>query len=175
MTPTDDRQLPSALAAVAAITFDYADGEGVDFEPYPAFWSADETTEWIRAWTGNRGLTGEEWRVFGMDGTGGQGAFWLTRLNRPLSDQPIVFLGSEGETGAVARDLHSFLWLLADGMGPYEAINPRQRDRAPRPNPELAAIAERFAPAARQSAATVISLAIEEFPAFDEMIKERCR
>ena len=175
MTSPDHRQLPPALAAVAAIAFDCADGEGVDYEPYPAFLSAAETTDSIRAWTGNNTLTGENLRIFGMDGTGGEAAFWLVRADQPLTAQPIVFLGSEGETGVVARDLDSFLWLLADGMGPYEATDPQIRDRAPRPNPELTAIALQFAQTPRQSAAEVIRAAAEEFPDFEDRMRALCR
>ncbi|GAA2605373.1 hypothetical protein GCM10010304_64130 [Streptomyces roseoviolaceus] len=38
-----------------------------------------------------------------------------------MADRPVVFLGSEGDTAVVARDLNDFLWLLADGYGPLEA------------------------------------------------------
>ncbi|MFI8266555.1 hypothetical protein [Streptomyces sp. NPDC085665] len=77
------------------------------------------STEWFRAWTGNRELIGDRFRVFGQDGTGGYAALWLIRPDRVLVEQPIVFLGSEGETGVVALDLGTFLWLLADGFGPH--------------------------------------------------------
>ncbi|WP_330461667.1 hypothetical protein OIB37_35320 [Streptomyces sp. NBC_00820] len=40
---------------------------------------------------------------------------------RALVEQPIISLGSEGETGIVARNLGAFLWLPADGFGPREA------------------------------------------------------
>jgi hypothetical protein len=33
-----------------------------------------------------------------------------------------VFLGSEGEIGPIACDLADFLYLLAGGVGPYEAV-----------------------------------------------------
>ncbi|MET7526225.1 SMI1/KNR4 family protein [Streptomyces sp900116325] len=175
MTPTADRQFPAALALAMAVPFDYAGGDGVDFEPFAAFLPTDETTDWFRAWTGNGELNGDDFRVFGRDGSGGFAAFWLVRPNRVLFDQPIVFLGSEGETGVVARDLGDFLWLLADGLGPWEAATPYERDRVPRPSQELAAIAERFAPGRCRSAAAVIELAAEEFPDFDDIIMELCR
>ncbi|MCY0938767.1 SMI1/KNR4 family protein [Streptomyces sp. H34-S4] len=62
-----------------AVRFGYEDGNGVDFEPFPAFLSAAETTEWFQAWTGNGELDGREFRAFGQDGTGGYAAFWLIR------------------------------------------------------------------------------------------------
>lgn len=158
-----------------AVPFDYAGGDGVDFEPFAVFLSAEETTDWYRAWTGNAELSGDDFRVFGQDGSGGYAAFWLVRPNRALVDQPVVFLGSEGETGVVARDLGDFLWLLADGLGPWEVATPCERDRVPRPNQELAAVAERFASGRRRSAAAVINLATKEFPDFDDTILQLCR
>ena len=41
----DDRRFPAALAAALAHAFDYDDGDGVDFEPFDAFVSAEETTD----------------------------------------------------------------------------------------------------------------------------------
>lgn len=175
VTLTDDRQFPDALAAALAVPFEYAGGDGVDFEPFTAFLSAEETTGWFRAWTGNGELSGHDLRVFGQDGSGGYAAFWLVRPGRPLADQPVVFLGSEGETGVVAQDLASFLWLLAGGFGPWEAATSYEPDWTPHPSSELAAVAERFAPDRRQAAATVIEQATAEFPDFDDTIMELCR
>ncbi|MGW1886666.1 SMI1/KNR4 family protein [Streptomyces sp. NPDC001970] len=158
-----------------ALPFDYNGDDGVDFEPFPAFLSTAETTDWLRAWTGNGELSGDDFRVFGQDGSGGYAAFWLIRPNRALIDQPVVFLGSEGETGVVARDLGDFLWLPADGLGPWEAATSYERDRVPRPDQELTALAERFAPGRRRPAAAVIEQATWEFPDFDDTIMELCR
>ncbi|MFI2431741.1 hypothetical protein [Streptomyces sp. NPDC018693] len=71
-------------------------------------------------------MSGDAFRVFGRDGTGGYAAFRPVRPVRPdaeLVDQPVVFLGSEGKTGVVARNLSDFLWVLADGLGPLEATD----------------------------------------------------
>jgi hypothetical protein len=122
MTENEDRLFPAGLAAAMAVRFDYAGGDGVDFEPFEAFLSADETTEWFRAWTGNSELDGNDFRVFGQDGTGGYAAIWLARSGHLLAEQPVVFLGSEGETGLIADNLGAFLWVLADGVGPLEAV-----------------------------------------------------
>ncbi|MEU9982430.1 SMI1/KNR4 family protein [Streptomyces sp. NPDC050856] len=175
MTLPDDLQFPAGLAAAMATRFDYAGGDGVDFEPFTAFLSAEETTDWFRAWTGNGELCGDDFRVFGQDGSGGYAAFWLVRPGLPLADQPVVFLGSEGETGVVARDLGAFLWLLADGFGPWEAVTQYEPDWTPRPNDELLAVAERFASDQHQPAATVIEQAAAEFPDFDDTIMDLCR
>lgn len=175
MTHTSDRQFPVALAAALAVPFDYADGKGIDFEPFPDFLSAEDTTDWFRAWTGNTELSGDDFRVFGQDGTGGYAAFWLIRPGRPLIDQPIVFLGSEGETAVLARDLGDFLWLLSGGVGPWEAATTYEPEWTPHPNQQLAAVAERFAPGRRQPATAVIEQATREFPNFDDTIMELCR
>jgi hypothetical protein len=81
--------------------------------------------------------------------------------------------GSEGETGVVARNLDSYLWLLATGFGPYEAMMyPRVEHD---PQADARQIAERWAPSARQSAVDVIGTARDEFPDFDEMMESLCR
>ncbi|MFD9068183.1 SMI1/KNR4 family protein [Kitasatospora purpeofusca] len=175
MTDTSDRQLPVALAAALAVPFDYDDGKGIDFEPFPDFRSAEDTTDWFRAWTGNTELNGDDFRVFGQDGTGGYAAFWLVRPGRPLTEQPVVFLGSEGETGVLARDLDDFLWLLAGGFGPWEAATSYEHGWVPRPNPKLTAVAERFAPDRQQPPTAVIEQAAREFPDFDDTIMDLCR
>jgi hypothetical protein len=177
MAANEDRQFPASLAAAMAVRLECIGEDGVDFEPYESFLAADETTDWLRAWTGNGELNGDGFRVFGQDGTGGYAAFWLVRLGRELAEQPVVFLGSEGEAGVVARDLGAFLWLLADGFGPWEASasDEPEPDWAPQANPDLIAIAEQFAPDRRASAAEIIAQATEEFPDFDDTIMKLCR
>ncbi|MGW6255938.1 SMI1/KNR4 family protein [Streptomyces sp. NPDC055085] len=177
MTSNEDRRFPVALGAAMAVRLDLIGEDKVDFEPYEAFLTAEETTDWFRAWTGNGELDGDEFRVFGQDGTGGNVAFWLIRPGRPLVEQPIVFLGSEGETGVIARNLAAFLWLLADGFGPWEASTTHDPEPgwAPRPNRELAAIAAQFAPDQRAPAAAIVEQATHEFPDFDDTVMERCR
>ncbi|MFI1482944.1 SMI1/KNR4 family protein [Streptomyces sp. NPDC020747] len=175
MTPTEDRQFPAALAAAMAVRFDCAGGDGVDFEPFAAFLSADDATDWFRAWTGNGEVNGDGFRVFGQDGTGGYVAFWLIRPGRALVEQPVVFLGSEGETGVVACSLGAFLWLLAGGFGPWEAATSYEPGWVPHSHRELTAVAEQFAPDHRAPAAAVIEQATREFPDFDDTIMEFCR
>ncbi|CAM5500775.1 SMI1/KNR4 family protein [Streptomyces pilosus] len=172
-TTDDDRTLPPALAELARTEIDYADGEGIDFEPYDAFDPAEETTDWLRQWTGNAGVDGDAYRVFGQDGTGGLAALWSVRPGRPLTEQPVVFLGSEGERGVVAGNLSDFLWMLADGCGPWEALF--HEDRKPRPDAALTALAERHAVTPRRPARTVVAEARAEFPTFAEDIEALCR
>ncbi|MGI5337897.1 SMI1/KNR4 family protein [Streptomyces sp. CA-181903] len=119
-------------------------------------------------------MTGDAFRVFGQDASGGLTAAWLVRPAAPLSAQPVVHLGSEGETGVVARDLPAFLWLLADGFGPCEAVDPLERHHPTRRDPELVATAGRFAPERQQSARAVLAEAAGEFPDFEDTIQRLC-
>ncbi|RFU85414.1 SMI1/KNR4 family protein [Streptomyces triticagri] len=177
MAADEDLHFPAALAAAMAVRLDRIGADGVDFEPFESFLTADETTDWFRAWTGNGALNGDDFRVFGQDGTGGYATVWLIRPGRPLVEQPIVFLGSEGETGVVARNLAAFLWLLADGFGPWEAATAHDPEPGwvPRRDHELAAVAEQFAPDRRAPAVTIIEQATQEFPGFDDAMMELCR
>ncbi|MFF3863254.1 hypothetical protein [Streptomyces sp. NPDC002209] len=97
--------------------------------------------------------------------------------DQALDEHPIIFLGSEGETGVAARGLGAFLWLLAEGFGPWEAATSYEREPGwgPHPNRALAAIAEQFAPDRNAPAAAIVEQAIREFPGFDESIMELCR
>lgn len=172
--PGDDRRFPAALAEVARFEFDYGDeGEGVDFEPYEAFVSAGETTDWLRHWTGNHELDGDAYRVFGQDGSGGLAAVWCVRPGQPLDRQPVVFMGSEGEVGLVAGDLSGFLWVLADGFGPREAA--LYAERAARPDAALAEMAGRHATAPRRPALEIVAEARAEFASFEEDLDGLCR
>ncbi|MFF8512009.1 SMI1/KNR4 family protein [Streptomyces sp. NPDC015492] len=169
-----DRRFPDALAAVARVEFAYGDeGEGVDFEPYSAFDSAEETTDWLRNWTGNHALDGDAFRVFGQDGTGGLAAVWCVRPGQPLVEQPVVFMGSEGERGVVAGNLSDFLWVLADGFGPMEAALYPEWER--RPDGAPAGIAERYATTPRRPAREIVEEARAEFASFSDDIDALCR
>jgi hypothetical protein len=173
-TTGEDRRFPPALADVARIEFDYGEeGEGVDFEPYDAFDSAEETTDWLRNWTGNHELDGGAYRVFGQDGTGGLAAIWCVRPGRPLAEQPVVFLGSEGECGVVAGNLSGLLWVLADGFGPREAAV--DEDREARPDAALTLLAERHATTPCRPAREIIAEAQAEFASFAEDLDQLCR
>jgi hypothetical protein len=169
-----DVKFPKLLTQLHQLEFDYDDGEGIDFEPYQEFQSAEDNADWIQAWTGNKQLTASEYRIFGQDGTGGYAAFWLVRDGKPILEQPIVFFGSEGELGVVARDFYDYLWLLAEGVGPYEAVS-YGADEEGDTNEELAAFAAEHAAAQKKSAAEVLAAAKKEFPDFEKDIRALCR
>ncbi|MFI7650605.1 SMI1/KNR4 family protein [Micromonospora sp. NPDC049460] len=167
--------LPAALREAQDGGFDYAGGDGVDFEPYDSFLTLGETAEWWHAWSGNSSMDGLDLRIFGQDGTGGLAAFWLVRPGEPVDRQPVVFLGSEGETSVVACDLGAYLWLLAGGFGPLEATMWPRHEHRPRPDARRTAIAERYAPQARRTVPEVIEAARAEFPDFERYVDSLCR
>jgi hypothetical protein len=171
----EESALPAALREAQDGGFDYDGGDGVDFEPYDAFRTPAETAEWWQAWSGNPSMGGVDLRIFGQDGTGGLAAFWLARPGEPVDRQPVVFLGSEGEVSVVARDLGSYLWLLAGGFGPLEATMWPRHEHRPRPDARRTAIAERHAPQARRTPAEVIEAARSEFPDFEALVGSLCR
>jgi hypothetical protein len=164
---------PKLLSELHEIEIEYDEDDGIDFEPYQVFQTAEENADWLQAWTGNKTLTGEEYRVFGQDGTGGYAAFWLTRKGVSVPEQPIVFFGSEGDVGVVANDLLDYLWLLAGGVGPMEAV---ERVNPKRPaNADFTAFAEKHAKARKKTPREVIDIARKAFPTFEADIRALCK
>jgi hypothetical protein len=174
MTTEDGHRLPPALAEVAAVGFDHDHGDGVDFEAYDVLDPAEDTADWLRLWTGNPDADASAYHVFGKHGTGGRAAVWCARPGQPLTEQPVVFLGAEGETGVVAGNLSDFLWVLADGYGPREALWP-DRDWTARPNAVLADIAARHASTPRRPAPEIVAAAGAQFPSFADDLDALCR
>ena len=170
---TWDTAFPEVLNELHQLEFDYADGEGVDFEPYDMFLSAEETSSWIKAWTGNNEASGEQLRVFGQDGTGGYAAFWLVGANKDVLEQPIVFMGSEGERGVVAANFSDYLWLLAGGSGPMEVVAYPGLDREP--NSTFTRFAGKHAPGSQKSPAEIVAKANGAYPGFGAWVESICR
>lgn len=170
---TWDITLPGLLSKLHELEFEYDDGEGIEFEPYDSFLSSEETSEWFKAWTGNPSVDGAQLRVFGQDGTGGYAALWLAHPEKALEEQPVVFLGSEGEKGVVAVNLDEYLWLLAAGVGPYEAVAYPGLDRTP--NEQFARLAREHSKVSELCAADVGARASAAYPSFSQMIDDLCR
>lgn len=91
-----------------------------------------------------------------------------------MIDQPVVYIGSEGECGVIARDLGDLLWLFAAGLGPAEAFTDSV-SAAAEPNEAFQSIAERHAPGRRSSPAEIVAAARAEFPHFSDLIDTMCR
>ncbi len=171
--PQPDQAFPAPLARLNKLDYDYTDGDGIDFEPYSEFVSAEETNDWFRAWTGNEIADGSCFRVSGQDGTGGYAAFWIIYPGRNILEQPIVFLGSEGERGIVACNFDSYLWLLAAGVGPYEAIAYPTADRSS--NEQFLAFARENSSLEHMGGKTVLEEARNKHPDFADLIESLCR
>jgi hypothetical protein len=169
----EDLELPQALAAAMALVVDVLRSEprehGFDLEPYPAFLSAQATDRSFGPISPECERPSDHFRIFGLEGAGGHVAFWLVRPGAALTDQPVVFLGSEGETVVVARDLSGLLWLLAQGYGPVEAGMPewRRDDWSAVERPGLVEIAEQHAPGERRPVHELLAAAQQEFPNFE--------
>ncbi|GAA2109927.1 SMI1/KNR4 family protein [Actinomadura alba] len=180
MTETsEDLALPIALAEVVEVGFEWEWDEetdeprGCDFEPYEQFEAPEKTAWWFRLWTGNEEVDGSEFRFFGATGAGDYAGFWLVRPGTQITEQPVIYIGSEGQCGVIARDLGDLLWLFADGSGPQEAFTDPGRET--QPNEAFQTIAERHAPGRRRSAAEIVAAARMEFPDFSELIDAMCR
>lgn len=165
-------QLPEIIKKFNSLDFDYAGGEGYDYEPFNEFLSKDKTLEWIHAWTGNTKIQDINLLVFGMDGSGGYACIWSIQPELPILEQPIVFIGSEGEIGVVADNFYDFLWVFADGYGPCEVIN---RDRA---KDEYRALYVDFANhnsiTKRKQADEIVDNTKSKYPDFDKFIDDLC-
>ncbi|MEV6710467.1 SMI1/KNR4 family protein [Lentzea sp. NPDC051208] len=180
MKITDDRAFPAALTALSGVDFPWEYDEkadepspaNIDYEPYEEFESAEDTADWLRQWTGNKDLDEAEFRLFGKDGSGGLAVLWLVREG-PLTAQPVMFFGSEGAVGPVATNLGEFLWLLAGGVGPHEAVESGADSGVP--NEELRAVAEKYSGTEPLTPAEVLAKARAEFPGFVETVDSWCR
>lgn len=166
-------QFPELLAKLHKLDFDYADGDGIDFEPYNEFLSKEKTLRWFRAWTGNPTIETTDYLVFGQDGTGGYAAIWNVNTNQRLLEQPIVFLGSEGEMGVIAKDFHDYLWLLASGHGPYEAVA-YPDDKTPN-NTQFTNFAKEHSLSEQRSASEILNEAASLYPTFTPQIESLCQ
>lgn len=167
-----ENRFPKPLRSLNKLEFDYLDGEGIDFEPYQKFLSKDEANDWLRAWTGNQSANAENYKVFGQDGTGGLAAIWDVRTGKSLLEQPIVFFGSEGELGVVASCFADYVWLLAQGVGPYEAI--AYGAEHGRNSSVFEKFARLYAPENERPAIEILASAKNEYPGFDDDVRSFC-
>jgi hypothetical protein len=170
---SNTRAMPAVMQQLHKLLFDYLDGEGIDFDPYEAFLSVKDTREWFRLWTGNAEADASEYMIFGQDGTGGYAAVWLTRDEKDLLAQPIVFFGSEGEMGVVAQNFSDYLWLLASGYGPYETVTQVNDERGA--NLEFLDFARQHATTSQRKPSQIFATTKLEFPDFEEQILSICK
>jgi hypothetical protein len=94
----------------------------------PAFESPAETRAWLESWSGKAPTGADRLRLFAQDGSGGQVVIWFQTPTAPIDRQPIVFFGSEGALGVVARDLPDFIRLLGASLAPVTVVEGGARE-----------------------------------------------
>ncbi|HWZ63572.1 MAG TPA: hypothetical protein VNX02_11155 [Steroidobacteraceae bacterium] len=170
-----DRAMPKVLRHLNGL-YPRWDDAGMDFEPYSEFLSEEETRIWIRAWTGNTSLDGSQFLVFGQDGSGGRAMFWCVRPNASVLEQPITFFSSEGDVGVIAINFADYLWLLAGGYGPFEALAySGPKTEAHEADPRFTAFATLNSGSKKKTPQEVLSKAGAEFPNFRDDMLSLCR
>jgi hypothetical protein len=168
-----ERVLPEALTALHALQQQgkLRDAD-VDFEMTGRLETPDETRSWMKAWTGREDAPFERARVFGQDGSGGMVAMWRTDRSRPMEAEPVVFFGSEGALGVVARDLADFFVLFAAGVGPLEAVEHGAEEGTPIAGVQEI-VARSFPASASRSVQTIREDAAKALPDFEKSISGR--
>eukprot|EP01117_Protostelium_nocturnum_P020821 TRINITY_DN9605_c0_g1_i1.p1 TRINITY_DN9605_c0_g1~~TRINITY_DN9605_c0_g1_i1.p1 ORF type:complete len:229 (+),score=92.25 TRINITY_DN9605_c0_g1_i1:28-714(+) len=111
----EDLVMPKAIRGLRDVEFD-----PIEFEVFEEFLSAKGKKDWVVGWLSNHDYDASELKMFGQDIDGGMAAIWMIRAGKDVLDQPVVFFGSDGDS-VVASNFSDFLWLLAQGEGPYEA------------------------------------------------------
>jgi hypothetical protein len=93
-----------------------ADDFDINYRAYDARTVGD-----IGAWTHGEADAEAEFWIFASNFEGSVIGFWLVH-DRPLAEQPVVYIGSEGsgDISATAKNLPDFLALMAAGVGPTE-------------------------------------------------------
>lgn len=176
--------VPPPLRAIMDARYNYDDRRGVAFEPYLELEPVAETGWWLRHWTGNPDVTGEEFRPFGRDGGGGYVCSWMIREAADLVDQPVVYLGSDGDVAVLAADAWDALWFFAHGFGPHDVpteLEPGERcftpeqDRVVQPHAELSSSADRLAPGRRRPMEQIVAEAAVDVPDLRVWVDELCR
>lgn len=168
-----DVAFPPVLRALRALDLSGAPGPSIDFTLFGAFMSESETQAWFRSWTRSDDAGSAPYRLFGADSQGGHAGFWPVRPATPVIGQPIVFFGAGRRVGVVARSFSDYLWLLAGGVGPAEAI----LDRPPRPaaNKIFSAFAKKHAQGGKKSRREILAAARDRFPSFETELLALCR
>lgn len=166
-------QFPPLLTQLHQLEFDYEDGNGIDFEPYENFLLEQETNDWLKAWTGNHEIDVTPFLVFGQDGTGGYAAFWLVNKDKEILEQPIIFLGSEGEIGVVAKNFDDYLWLLAHTHGSFEATSYPENDK--KINQTFLDFAKKYSKSEHRAIMEITKDAKNTYPYFETWIESLIR
>jgi hypothetical protein len=100
-------ELPSIFEGITDVGAEHAEFELCD---------PDESAGNIAAWLGATPKDGTRFINFAQDGTGSLFCLWLRPGHDDVETAPVVYLGSEGELGVLAKDPAAFLEFVASGM-----------------------------------------------------------
>lgn len=114
-------ETPNVIKNLYSLEY-HGEDDCIDFEAYPEFLDSEEMANIVDCWTGNHEYKGEEFRMFGQDGTGGIYAIWLIKENVDILDQPVVLWESEGQAYTVSTNFSDFLWCLENGFASCEGF-----------------------------------------------------
>lgn len=173
----DDASSP-VLSACCSLEFDLK-SSGIDFEPFQEIWNADHSRAWLREWAGgaDHDESSDTFRIFGRDRSGGCAALWIRNPSLSLDEQPIVCFESEGKSHLVAQNAKNFLWLLASGVGPLEAVRSLRPDYEAKPHRKAHKAALRLAGDAKKSARDIVlsasGLLLTDFSAVVDQMSKR--
>ncbi len=101
-----------------AIENEYENVEDMDFEPYSEFLPKEQALEFFRLWTDHKKTEPHALHIFGQDGSGGFVMFWSRNDGEDILQQPVVFLGSEGEKRVIAQRLRGLCLALGARFRP---------------------------------------------------------
>lgn len=146
---------PDLLTELHKLPFKHRDGDGIDFIPFAEFMANDEVEAFLRPWTGNDDVKGDRLAVFGRVSQGGIVAFWIVSPTLSITDQPVIYLGAEGEHMVIAKNFDDYLWLLAGNHGAHEAFEFVSDEMLP--NPGFTAFAEQYSASPKLSPETVVA------------------
>ncbi len=166
-------EFPDLLTKLHNLKFDYNEEGSMEFESYQSFMSREDTSEWLKLWTGNKQADASSLLVFGQDGSGGYTAFWLVNQGNEILEQPIVFLGSEGEISVVSKDFNDYLWLLSQNCGPMEVVY--SNEYIPKTNEIFLDFAKENSRSPFRSVSTIISDAQNSYSSFKNWIESIIR
>jgi len=156
---------PDVLSELHKLPFEHRDGDGIDFIPFDEFLPIAEVEDFLRPWTGNDDVKGDRLAVFGRVSAGGIVAFWVFDPTLKITDQPVIYLGADGEHMVVAKNFDDYLWLLAGNHGAAEAFEFASDEMTP--DPEFTTFAQHYSDSARLSPEAVVAeakwLSVNEF------------
>lgn len=113
MTISISYDTPDIIKNLTKLNY-HGENDCVDFQPYGEFLSPEKTAHILHCWTGDKNCHGEEFRIFGCSADGSEMAIWLIHEDKPILEQPVVLLESEGQAYTISTNFSDFLWYLSN-------------------------------------------------------------